>query len=171
MIIPGYSAYDISTDGVVTHLPTGKVLRHLMHTDKNGTVHARVTLANDRGQYRVHNVIRLLALAYLPLPNSTDVACPKDGDYANITVDNVVWCNRSDVALKYANPVKRPSRHCTPETRALLLNALEGFDRPVSVTELSCTLEVPYGTARYTIDALVKEGLVTKTKEGCALVK
>ena len=175
MIIPGFDNYDITEDGVVTKVDTGKVLNRYLHTLPSGKQYYHVSLVRSGyGEVAVpYNVLRLLALTYLPPRPASDVACAKDGNNLNTVVSNVEWRDRSKVSRESASPVrsKRKSMHCNEVSKATLLFAMEALDEPLTMTELAIALEVPYSTIRYSMAALIKENKVKKTIRGYEVVK
>ena len=48
MIIPGFENYDISEDGIVTKVDTGKVLRRFLYTLPSGKQYYHVSLMKDK---------------------------------------------------------------------------------------------------------------------------
>lgn len=175
MIIPGYSKYDITEDGVVTRVDSGKVLRPYVNTLFNGKKYLHVSLRPDDSSIATPcNIIRLLALTYLtPPPDNTYVACAIDGDATNTVVSNVVWRDRSSLAKRNHRPnrKKRQSTHCTEETKEMLLTAMKALDEILTMTALANILEVPYSTVRYSMKALISDGKVKKTTRGFGVVK
>lgn len=157
MVIPGFSAYDISEDGVVTHLATGREVKQYCVTPDSFHRYIRVGLIDDDGNRHACNVLRLLALTYLEKPSEPCVARALDGDNLNVKLSNVAWepyATSTKFAWKsgrYATRKHKPSLCCTQDSVDMVLNALEQLDQPVTIAELSRILDVPYSTARYSL--------------------
>ncbi len=166
MIIPGFSAYDITEDGVVTHVASGNVMKTHTVTYKVYYRYIRVRLAGDDGNIYACNILRLLALAYLGKPSVPSMARAKDGDNLNTSLSNVEWVPYAKGTLdawergKYEDRKPKVNKCCNEDTIELVLNTLEQLKSPVTTAELSRMLDVPYSTARYTIKALVTSGKV-----------
>lgn len=175
MIIPGFNNYDITEDGIVTRVDTGKVLKRYLYTLPSGKQYYHVSLIrDDYNEVAVpHSIMRLLALTYLPPRPANYVACAKDGNNLNTVVSNVEWRDRADVSRVHmkVDRKKRTSMHCNEETKATLLFAMKALDEPLTMTELAVTLEVPYSTIRYSMAALIKEHKVKKTIRGYEVIK
>lgn len=166
MIIPGFSAYDITEDGVVTYIDTGRVMRPRKTRSNEHYDYIRVSLIGDDGKQHACNLLRLLALAFIDKPDVPCVARAKDGNNLNVTLSNVEWVPYAYSTRcawdsgKYANRKPKKSTCCTAESMEMVLNALEQLAEPTSTAELSRVLDVPYSVVRYTIMALVKHGKV-----------
>ena len=173
MNIPGYDKYDITEDGVVTRIDSGRVLRPYINVLPNGKKYRHVSLISNDSDIAVpHNVMRLLAITYLPPRPKNYIACAKDGNSLNTVVTNVEWCDRASVARKYNNPnrKKRTSSHCTIETTERLREAMLALDETMSMTTLANILEVPYSTVRYSMQALIKGGKAKNTTRGYEVI-
>lgn len=176
MVIPGYSAYDITEDGVVTVIATGKVLKHRLTCVSGYYRYVNVTLISDEGKRQVCNVIRLLALTYLKKPEDLCVARAKDGDNTNAVLSNVEWVPYTEGSKQVwrrgqmANRKPRQSS-VTEEFIALLYDTLCLFDEPVSMTVLSHELDVPYSTVRYSMYALIKRNKARKLITGYEVIR
>ena len=166
MTIPGFSAYDITEDGVVTYLETGMIMQPRKTCSSKYYDYMRVYLIGDDGRQHACNMLRLLALAFLDKPDVPCMARAKDGDNTNAVLSNVEWVPYSYTAQlnwrngKYDNRKPKKNTCCSEESMALVLNTLEQLDKPITVAEISRLLEVPYSTARYTITALLKHGKI-----------
>lgn len=174
MIIPGFDKYDITEDGVVTKIDTGKILKPYVYASHKGTKYMHVSLVDpNSGLTGTYSVIRLLAITYLAPRPPHHVACAKDGNNLNAVLSNVEWRDRAVVARMSSNPnrKKRRSMHCNEETKAMVLGALKSLDKCITASELAIVLEVPYSTARYSILELLKENKVKKTTKGYEVVK
>lgn len=171
MIIPGYSNYDISESGVVTYLPTGKVIKHRKTRIKGYYSYVTVPLVADDGKHRMCNVMRLLALTYLEKPEALCTAKPKDGDSTNLALSNIEWVPYTEASKKAWARGKMACRtprksSVTPEFIRLLYETMQLFDEPVTMATLSRELDVPYSTVRYSTYALINRGKAEKRKGG-----
>lgn len=174
MIIPGFSKYNIEADGVVTKVSTGVVVEpHIVRS--GSSCYARVSLRSDDGHVRVYNVLTILALAYLGKPIHEGIVIAKDGNNLNATLDNVVVTTKSEIATRswrngsMANRRKR--ERCYNESSIeMVYDAMQAYGRPVTMAELSCDLQVPYNTVRYSMMALCKRLKVRKTEEGFEVI-
>ena len=176
MVIPGFAKYDISEDGVVTDINHGKVVEPVLSHAKGNHYYMRVTLTDDKGRRRMHNIIRLLAITYLECPSGSAQAIAIDGDNRNTHLSNVMWRTRSDAssALWAAGQIHRKPRKnncCTTETTNMLYDALCAFDEPVSMVDLSIQLQVPYSLVRYSMQYLILNGKAKKTTQGYEVIK
>jgi hypothetical protein len=92
-IIDSFPNYEISTDGVVSNIKTGKKLVHTYN--KKG--YASVTLCNNetyiRKQFRLN---RLVAQAFIPNPENKSQVNHKDGKKSNNNVTNLEWTTPSE---------------------------------------------------------------------------
>lgn len=175
MVIPGYSNYDITEDGVVTHLPTGRVLKQRKARVYGYYEYINVTLISDAGKRQMCNVMRLLALAYLEKPEELCTARPKDGDNTNTVLSNVEWVpytEASKQAWRRGKMADRKPRQSsvTEDFISLLYDTMLLYDEPVAMTTLSRELEVPYSTVRYSMYALIKRNKVRKLDAGYEVI-
>lgn len=169
MKIPGFSSYDITPDGVVTCINTGRVIPAYITATANGYYkYKRVYIVDDSGNKRTCAILHLLALAFLEKPNCACVAKPKDGNTLNACLENAEWvpcCKVTQAAWangKFKDRKKR-STACSKESIELLLNTLQQFDAPISMLQLSELLCVPYSTVRYSMYYLRDSGVVEHT--------
>jgi len=176
MIIPGFSRYDISEIGEITDLKQKKLIRNRHALINNKDMYSVVRIRDDDGMWCTVNVIRLLALAYCGEPARRSIACAKDGDFTNTVASNVMWQTRAErtrrtweEGMHYGK--KQKSRCCSAESIEMVRAALEAYDDPVSMTQLSYDLQVPYGVVRYSMDALRKSGAVIKVEGGFEVVR
>ena len=175
MIIPGFSNYDITEDGIVTNLSTNRVVRPYIARIGNGKEYLRVTVTDDEGNKGGHSVIRLLALTYLVPPCHNAVVRAKDGNNLNATLENTEWVARGTLVGnawndgKFDNRCKRRNVCCSAASVDMLYGAMQAYDKPVSMTELSYDIQVPYSIVRYSMYALIDRGLARKTKDGFEL--
>jgi hypothetical protein len=170
MIIPGFTDYDISEDGIVTKVSTGKVVkpnivRLGMYAYKN------VRIVDDSGLGRAKNVMRLLAMTYLPKPDAHSMARAKDGDNTNTILSNVEWvpyCDRAKEHWRNGKMAERRARRSsvTEDLIDLVYDTMCLYDKPVTMTSLSNELEMPYSAVRYSMIALVQRGKARKLREG-----
>lgn len=169
MKIPSFPQYDITEDGIVTSIRTGKVIK--AHNSKGRYI---VTLVGKDYKYHTTSVLYLLAETFIgPRPSKYHVATVKDGNKLNVTVDNVTWRKRSEVNREAYNSGqrRRPTRSYDESSIALVLNALEQYDEPVCMTELSTVLQVPYATVRYSMLKLIETGRARKLERGYEVIR
>lgn len=84
--IEGYSSYSISEDGVVKN-KHGKVLKGSIGSKGEH----QIVLMGDDGIRRTLIMSRLLALSFIPNPNSKPCVKHKDGNKLNNSLDNLQW--------------------------------------------------------------------------------
>lgn len=164
MIIPGYSKYDISEDGVITKIATGRVLQHRTVRINTGYIYKRAYLVDDYGCKKQVSVVKLLAITYLGTPDRPSVARVKDGDSTNTVLSNVEWvaCNRH-----LQVPTRRRRKSCYDDNSiALVYDTLKELDEPISVAALSRLLELPYSIVRYSVYILIDRGRIQRTRGG-----
>lgn len=173
MIIPGYSKYDITEDGIVTVASTGKVLAQNIKATSTGYTYKRVTIVDDSGYKKQVSVIKLLAIAFLGIPDCPSYARTKDGDNTNAVLSNVLWvpCGGYDRGCAMRAP-RRKKPICYDENSiALVYDTLKELDRPVYVAALSRLLELPYSTVRYSVYALIERGYARRTSQGVVVTQ
>lgn len=168
MIIPGFSKYDITEDGVVTRVATGNVIMPHTSTISTGYVYKRVSIVDDEGCKKQVAVIKLLALAFLGIPTCPSKARTKDGDSSNTVLSNVEWvpCNSYSYVQSRCTSRKKKKTCYDSNSIALVYDTLKELDEPISVAALSRILEVPYSTVRYSVYALIERGRVHRTDGG-----
>lgn len=175
MIIPGFSGYNIEPDGVVTKVGTGEVVkRHTAYV--KGNVYARVSLKNDEGITYSYNVLSLLALTFLDKPLDKGIARAKDGNNLNTTLENTMCTDQSSITKQMWQSSRMKDRRVRPasyndDSVALVYDTMRVYDRPVTMTELSHDLLLPYTTIRYSMIMLREAKKVRKTKEGFEVIK
>lgn len=175
MIIPGFSNYDITTDGVVTHVATGKVIKpHIIKV--RGNVYKRVSIVDNSGHIRAHSILALLALTYLGKPLHNGIVRAKDGDNLNTVLDNVVCTMQAEIARELWRTGSLKDRRCRDhcfdeDSIEMVYNAMLAYDRPVRMTELSNDLDVAYATVRYSVETLRKRNKVRKTAGGFEVIR
>lgn len=175
MIIPGFTKYDISEDGVVTKVDSDSVIEpYKVRLGDYTYVYAR--LVDDSGICHNQNIIRLLAIAYLQKPGVPCMARAKDGDNTNTVLSNVEWVPYADSVKKAWDSGKmshrRPRQNSvTEEFISLLYDTLCLYDTPITVTALSNELEMPYSTVRYAMIALIQRGKAIKHKKGFEAIR
>ena len=176
MIIPGFSRYDITEDGIVTNVKNGRVLKHRIQTLNGKHKYAMVCLTLDNGEQRSYSVLRLLAMTYLEMPSKHARAVAKDKDYTNTKLSNVEWLEPSTVAKCLWDDGKivrkpRTTKCCSEESCTMLYETLQLHNEPVSMTYLSDLLQVPYSVVRYSMQALIWSGKAHKTKHGFEVIR
>lgn len=174
MVIPGFSKYDITKQGVVTHVDTGIEVKRYRTTSSRGYHYIRVGLIGDDGKRHTCNVLRLLALTYLDQPDVQCTARAKDGDNLNVSLNNVEWvpyAQSTKDAWNSGRLGKRKPRKitCTEELISDVLNVIQQKG-PVSAATISYELDVPYTRVRYATYTLKQRGLIKRSKEGLELV-
>lgn len=169
MKIPSFPLYDVSEDGVVTHIDSGRTMKPHMSNGRQ-----LITLMGPDRKYHGVTLLSVLAEAFVgPRPNKHYVAVAKDGDKMHATADNVVWRTRHDIGQEAYNRTQR-HREATcfnKDSIDMVLNTLEQFDRPAPMTELSYLLQVPYVTVRYSILRLIEAGKVQKLDSGYEVIR
>ena len=174
MIIPYHSNYDISEDGVVTNLKTNKEVKRSLAKCANNTTYYRVSITSDFGVTRVHSVLKLMADTYLVKPNKGAVAHAKDGNNLNVNLSNVEFITRSEFAKQRWKDGKYSKRKARPkcwsqDSMDFIFSAIEELG-PISLSDLNAALPVPYSTIRYSVDALIEQNRVVKTKSGLEVI-
>lgn len=99
--IPLFSNYLISKDGRLYDKSRDRILTwHYTKPTKRGSIggYARVRILRDNGKLSSIGRHRLLALAFLGIPDNVDkmVINHKDGVPGNDTLDNLEWCIRGE---------------------------------------------------------------------------
>ena len=174
MIIPGFSKYDITEDGVVTEIEVNRIVEPSI-VDIKTNVYKRVCLKSDDGKVRMHSVLGLLALTYIGKAPYNHVATAIDGDNLNTHVSNVHYIPRSSVvkgawdAGKMDGRAKR-KRCYGPFSVEMLYDAMQAYDGPVTMATLSADLQVTYSTIRYSMLELVESKKVRKTTKGFEVI-
>ncbi len=175
MIIPGFSEYNITPDGVVTHVTTGKVVKPRIVKNRNSW-YKQVTLRGDNGYIRICNVLGLLALTYMDKPLSVGIVRAKDGNNLHAVLDNVVCTTQAEIARESWRTGGLKNRKCrdrcfNEDSMDMVYYAMLAYDRPASMVELSRDLDVPYSTVRYSMEELRKQDKVRKTKNGYEVIR
>ena len=175
MVIPGFSDYNIEKDGVVTRISTGVVVEpHIV--DCKGIKYIRVSLHCSDGCMRAYNVLTLLAITYLGKRAADGlIVTAKDGNNLNAVLDNVICSTQSELIKKawrdgkYISRTKK-GRSYNDDSIEMLYDVLQAYDKPVTMTQLSSDLHVPYATIRYSMIALRDAGKVRKTDRGFEVI-
>lgn len=168
MIIPGYNAYDITEDGIVTIAATGKVLPTHIARVSNDYVYKRVQLVDANGQKKQVSIIKLLAMTYLGRPDRPSVARTKDGDNTNTVLSNVEWVACNSNSYVHSRPMSRKNKKACYDDNsvALVYDTLKELDEPRTVAALSRILDLPYSTIRYSVYALIERGRARRVQGG-----
>lgn len=98
--LPGHPAYYIDPRANVYRILDNKVYlvyRRLYLTNNGEYKH---TIIIDKKLYYLH---RLFAEAFIPNPNNLYSVRPKDGNFLNITLDNLYWYSGAATAVYYTN--------------------------------------------------------------------
>ena len=175
MIIPGFSNYNITEDGVVTNILTGNIVKSRIVTANNLNRYVNVSLVDNCGKRRTHNVLKLLALTYLEKPEEHCMARAKDGDNTHVSLCNVEWVPYAESTRKAWARGKmsdrQPRKSCvTEDSIALLYDTMQLLSTPVTMYALSRELDLPYSTVRYSMYALIKQGKAVKHEKGFELI-
>lgn len=96
--IPNYEGlYETSNRGRMVSLRAnrGKMRRKILKTPPGNRGYLQVNLYRD-GKPRVHNVHRLVAIAFLPKPPNCDVVRHLDGNPRNNNLENLAWGTQKD---------------------------------------------------------------------------
>lgn len=85
--VKGYEGwYQVSNTGKIKNVQSNKILK-CSYTDRN---YLRATLCKN-GEYKGFKVHRLVAIAFLPKPESSFEVNHKDGNKLNNNVNNLEW--------------------------------------------------------------------------------
>lgn len=89
--IEDYPKYEVSNNGDVRNIKTGKVLKHTL---TKGYHYVEITNKdNERKRVRVH---RLVANAFIPNPYNLETVNHKDLNKGNNNVENLEWMTYAD---------------------------------------------------------------------------
>jgi hypothetical protein len=174
MIIPGFSLYNISEDGVITRTDTGDKIVPVV-TKINNAEYLRACLKDDNGKVRMHSVMKLLAETYLQKPTPTAVPRAIDGDNLHVSVDNIVYVTRSELSKNAWRDGKM--EHRRPRQKSWSDDTLDYvYDTlyatgTIKMAKLNGIMDLPYSTIRYAVEELCRRGFVAKTKEGLEIIK
>lgn len=95
--------YEISEDGVVTEVGTGKEVP----AKKNSRGILYVNIDDPNGNKRKISINRLVAFAFVPNPNNYSNVDHKDGDLSNNNADNLEWVESAfDIDYPDTKPVR-----------------------------------------------------------------
>lgn len=168
MRIPGFSIYDVTENGDVTNVCTGEKVAKHVGTYKYIWVYV---VPDGEVKPRQVNLHTLVALAFHgPRPDGFIVKF-EDGNPHNVTASNLSWVKRGSLARKTsAVRTPRANRSCTPESVQLVYDAMVTLGKPVTMLELSCMLEVPYTTVRYSMYGLMALGKAQPAEGGYTIV-
>ena len=89
--ITGFPNYEVSNDGDVVNLVTGRQLKPI----RESTGYLHVTLCHE-GHHHQTSVHRLVAQEFISNPDSKPFVNHIDGDKTNNQVDNLEWCTQSE---------------------------------------------------------------------------
>lgn len=82
--------YEISSEGEVRRVPTGKVLKP---STRSGYLYVCLSI---HGKVQRHNVHRLVAAAFVPNPLNKPLVNHINGNKLTNTASNLEWCNHSE---------------------------------------------------------------------------
>ncbi len=82
------SNYEVSTDGMVRNINTGRILKPSLTKG-----YKKVVLRNNGNNYSFY-IHRLVAEVFLPNPQKLPQVNHKDENVLNNTVDNLEWCTQ-----------------------------------------------------------------------------
>lgn len=87
--VPGFSRYAISEDGVLVYIQTGEKIN--FYSEEGG--YLKASLYNDANKWVLTGRHRLMALTYLPIPETDEVLVVNhlDGIKYHDTLDNLEW--------------------------------------------------------------------------------
>ncbi len=111
--------YEISNNGQLRRVADARIF-NAYRNKRNGYYYISVRVGDKAYCKRIH---RLVAIAFIPNPNSLEDVNHLDGNKANNTVGNLEWCTRSrnilhayDIGLRNRKKIKNkrgPSRKNT----------------------------------------------------------
>lgn len=91
MIISGYPEYNITHEGIITKISTGRTIK--VRLSKGYKV---CNLYNQKGREKTVKVHRLLAICFIPNPENKPCVNHKDGDRSNNNLSNLEWVTYSE---------------------------------------------------------------------------
>lgn len=93
--IPGYSQYLISRDGIVFEIAKNRTKAIKMNGGDYPTVYV---FSDATGRNRAVDLHRLLALAFMPIPDTGEImeVDHKDGNRSNYSLDNLEWVTKTE---------------------------------------------------------------------------
>lgn len=95
MVLNNFSRYDITKEGIITNINSGRVLNPIINS--NG--YAYVGLRTDDNTYKNMYMHRLVALAYIPNPDNKPQVNHIDGNKLNNHISNLEWVTGSENVL------------------------------------------------------------------------
>jgi len=115
-VVSGYDRYEVSSDGNVRRISTGRILKK--HPDLDG--YYRVGLYQNRKQ-KSFKISRLVALNFIPNPENKREVNHKNGDKGNDCVENLEWVTpEENIQHAYTTGLMRGPRR--GETRSTKLS-------------------------------------------------
>ena len=93
--IPGFKGYFVSPNGDVYSNKSGKMKKLKPFLDSRKK-YLLIGLIDDSGQRRKVLIHRIVAICYIPNPNSLPEVNHKDRNTQNPCKENLEWCTRKD---------------------------------------------------------------------------
>tara|TARA_R110000824_G_scaffold179381_2_gene359596 strand:- start:37 stop:516 length:480 start_codon:yes stop_codon:yes gene_type:complete len=90
-LIPNFTNYSITRDGVVTNMKFGKTLKHFINNSGY-----RVIQLMSGGKGHSFTIARLLALTYIPNPDNLNTIDHKNRDRLDDRIENLRWMSQRD---------------------------------------------------------------------------
>ena len=90
-IFKEFPNYLISNTGLIKNKLSGRILK--LRNDKDGYLDVMLSKCGFKKRFKVH---RLVALTFIPNPESKDQVNHKDGIKINNTINNLEWATKKD---------------------------------------------------------------------------